>query len=502
MGGENLEDNRKKVVLNVKFNFDDLSDVDKYFAKASVAIGYTGRNRNGTDITKESFESAVASLINKPIVGHFLPEEDDFGEHEFQTITNESGESEIVPVTVPFGLVPESAKQYWATITEDNGAEHEYFMTEALLWKRQYGYKVFQRKKCHQSMEIDVLDYQFDTEGYAVVTSFAYDALCVLGDNVEPCFESASIQLYSDNESQTFSTQCKQMLEEFKLYTQEVLENINGEEENRTMNEDNAQVKDPIDGVVSDDTAAAPIPAEGTENPADNKNESGVTPVGADEGSGEAEPTAQNEGAENTLFTRAFTLSHDDVRCKLYNAMGTEWRGYIVDVWDNYFVCEEYNDYGGKKRRCSYTKNADDTVTIGESVEVFAEYVTQEEKDALDFLRNDYPVIKEELMTLKQFKADTEAKQATAEKNALLDKWSAQFTPDSASFNTVKENVDSYSISELETALKVAYADTKATFSLATDEKKAHVGVYSRENNDNVGPYGGLMDKYNIKPMK
>lgn len=99
----------------------------------------------------------------------------------------------------------------------------------------------------------------------------------------------------------------------------------------------------------------------------------------------------------------------------------------IIDVYDEYLIARNY-----EKKRCekiSYTKNdEDDTVTIGEKVEIFFETVTAEEKQSLETLRklNNNSLNVEEVFTerdnLKVEKADLENKNSDlSEKNSVFE---------------------------------------------------------------------------------
>ena len=100
----------KKLKLNFEMRIKDIDDNDDRFARAKVLIAYCGRNRNYSDISKEVFESTP--IANIPVVARYDSEKDDFGGHDIRVI--EDGDSvDIVNATVPFGVVPESAKQWF-----------------------------------------------------------------------------------------------------------------------------------------------------------------------------------------------------------------------------------------------------------------------------------------------------------------------------------------------------------------------------------------------------
>ncbi len=83
----------------------------------------------------------------------------------------------------------------------DDGVEHEYLMTEGLLWTSIYkeAEEIMSRPK-NQSMELDEKNmdgsWTFDDNGipkFFIINEAMIQKLCILGENVEPCFEGAGI---------------------------------------------------------------------------------------------------------------------------------------------------------------------------------------------------------------------------------------------------------------------------------------------------------------------
>ncbi len=97
---------------------------------------------------------------------------------------------------LPVGVVPESARYFWREITEDDGSVHNYLCVDVLLWKRQEAYKKIKEDGITaESMEISVKDGRMQ-DGFFVIDDFEFTAFCLLG-SAEPCFESASLAMFS-----------------------------------------------------------------------------------------------------------------------------------------------------------------------------------------------------------------------------------------------------------------------------------------------------------------
>ena len=191
---------RKRMNLNLEFQFkkEKLSFMkNSSFHEAVVAIMASGENDNGTYFTKDVIENALWSIKNIPLVGLFKEDENNFGGHE-PVYEVRDGMMDIRFNTTPFGVVHESAQQWFESIDE-NGVKKEYLVSECLFWKRQKGYELLKEKgKFAVSMEIEVIDGDFnsDIEMYEV-KDFIFTAIAILGDGVQPCFSSANVKLFS-----------------------------------------------------------------------------------------------------------------------------------------------------------------------------------------------------------------------------------------------------------------------------------------------------------------
>ncbi len=189
--------------LKVKFNKDFQQITNTEFVMGTALIAYPGENRNGSDITEEAFNDALPSLGLVPVVGHWLPEKQNFGGHDL-TIEWSGNQLILKENTVPYGVVKENHNAEWVEI-EENGQKHKYLKADVVLWYGRYPEPIQKviDDGVNQSMEINVREYIEKDQGIQI-TKFEFSALCLLGrdidadgnkgeDNVEPCFESASI---------------------------------------------------------------------------------------------------------------------------------------------------------------------------------------------------------------------------------------------------------------------------------------------------------------------
>lgn len=209
--------------LKVKFNKDFKNINNSEFVEGTALIAYPGDNRNSSDITEEAFNNALPSLGLIPIVGHWLSEKQNFGGHDI-TIEWCGNQLVLKDNTVPYGVVKENHNADWIDIEED-GVMHKYLTADVVLWYGRYPEPIQKviDDGINQSMEINVKSYSTKTNKNIQIDSFEYSALCLLGkdvdefgktgeDNVEPCFESASIIVDKFADNSKFKEQFNQLL--------------------------------------------------------------------------------------------------------------------------------------------------------------------------------------------------------------------------------------------------------------------------------------------------
>ena len=180
-------------------------DINPLMSKCEIKVMYIGENRNHSYITKEVAAEMAKTLRGAPIVGWFKEENNDFRDHGERVIIDEDG-VKINCMTQPYGYVSPDAKVWFQKFedTDDFGNKivREYLMTTGYLWTGQFeeAKLAVQGNGKPQSMEFDK-----DTlNGYwsqnvntkmdlFIVNDAIFSKLCILGDDVEPCFEGASI---------------------------------------------------------------------------------------------------------------------------------------------------------------------------------------------------------------------------------------------------------------------------------------------------------------------
>lgn len=109
--------------------------------------------------------------------------------------------------------------------------------------------------------------------------------------------------------------------------------------------------------------------------------------------------TSDDNDKDKDTYSKTFELSHEDVRSALYQLLApieetlNEYY-WIMSVYDDYFI---YESCCGNYYKQAYTKENDTIAFDGERQEVFAEFVTADEKAELEDMRTNYSSISEKL---------------------------------------------------------------------------------------------------------
>lgn len=253
----------KKLKYDLESAIEVISSDDAVFAPAKILIGYCGDNRNYSNISDEVYMNA--RIKNIPVVANFISDKNDFGGHDVKIIHTEDG-IDFYAATVPFGLVPESAKQ-WFTEEMVDGEMKKCYWTECLLWKRQYGFeKIAQTKRINHSMEISASEYTERDDGIVQIDKMDFEALCLLGSDVEPCFENSRLEL-----GYALDSEIAEMMEQYKQYC------LSNEGVNKMDNEnkftENEQVNEPENVAEPEQTVEPETSAENEFNQTENESE-------------------------------------------------------------------------------------------------------------------------------------------------------------------------------------------------------------------------------------
>ena len=179
-------------------------EINPLMSSCEIKVLYLGENRNHSYITKDVATEMAKTLRGAPIVGYYKEDKDDFADHGERMIFDDEG-IKFECLTRPYGFVAPDAKVWFQKFDDvdefGNTTTREYLMTTGYLWTGQY-------EECKsvveggkpQSMELDEesLEGHWSTNSktgmdFFIINDAIFSKLCILGEDVEPCFEGSSI---------------------------------------------------------------------------------------------------------------------------------------------------------------------------------------------------------------------------------------------------------------------------------------------------------------------
>ena len=180
-------------------------------SKARVRTFYKYMNRNGGFFSDEMAQKIVNYAAGTPVVGHFDTEKVDFTSHM------RASESKA------YGFIPPDNPNFaWEMHADLDGVVREYACFDVLLWTGRYGEaKLIPGKP--QSMELNRDTIQGEWKTFdSGVEAFEYThcdliGLCVLGDEVEPCFEGAAFYTHNNQFADYLNAMKEEIVKNFSL---------------------------------------------------------------------------------------------------------------------------------------------------------------------------------------------------------------------------------------------------------------------------------------------
>ena len=179
-------------------------EINPLMSKCEIKVLYLGENRNHSYINEEVATEMAKTLRGAPIVGYFKKEKEDFADHGNRMIIDDEG-IKFECMTKPYGFVDPAAKVWFQTFEDTdefgNKVNRKYLMTTGYLWTGQYEEcKVATEEGRPHSMELDeetlVGHWATNRENgmdFFIINDAIFSKLCILGDDVEPCFEGSSV---------------------------------------------------------------------------------------------------------------------------------------------------------------------------------------------------------------------------------------------------------------------------------------------------------------------
>ena len=482
------------IKLDTPVEFINVTPLNPLISKCQIKVCYVGDtpNRNGSIITKETAKQMANSLPGCPIVGFYNEEKEDFEEHN-RIIDVSNGKFEIKDTTRPYGFVDLGAKVWFQKFLDDGMNEREYMMTEGWLWTGQY--PECQRilsKGNNQSMELDEgtlnaswSESENGKRQFFIINEAIISKLCTLGEANEPCFETASIgaptiQFAFDDgfKEQLFSmmNELKELLNKggekvFTRYAVEIgdalwtalydycvannytIESVCEDNEQKTF----AAIKD-ADGKFY--RLNFSIVDEEIEIADEVEDLTGFEP--------DAEPQFDAEAVAEYAKSKE-KKEDDEEKCPKCGKSKSECECEDKEDGDEGNEGEEEKcpDCGKPKSKCTCKKEDKKSKYVLEEIQEYVEL--SERYSALEAEHNTtletVTSLQAQVEELTQFKATVER----AEKQKMIDGFYMLSDEDK---KDVVENIDTYSLDDIEAKLSIICVRNKVSFNLEDDNKK------------------------------
>lgn len=203
-------------------NFQEEIKVNSGLAPVSLLTYKVGDN--GNDERKFTLECAIEmakGLRGAPIVGAYSEEKDDFTDHGVVLEIRDS-EFKIRNLAVPFGFIPTDAELELEDVPNKNGGVDRYVKVEGYVWYSQYPQlsKVLEEgRPVSISLFDEPCDGHWEEEDgsyFYVFTEANIENVCILGDDVIPSFEEASIASKEFSVANNFEQYVKSFVELYK----------------------------------------------------------------------------------------------------------------------------------------------------------------------------------------------------------------------------------------------------------------------------------------------
>jgi len=381
-----------------------------------------GENRNHSVIDKESAIKMAKTLHGCPIAGFYDEKQEDFSGHN-RSIEVGDGKFRIIDRTKAYGFVDSSSKIWFQDFIDDNQVRRTYLLTEGYLWSTLYPEtKRILENGNNQSMELNEENlkgsWTFDDKGlpkFFIIDEAMIQKLCILGEDVEPCFEGAGIAAQFSYDGD-FKNQLFSLMEDIKSALSKG---------GFTSMEENKNVNDPTLETPEVDYKKKEEDNQG------EKKENPFPPKKDDEGGDEKKPA---EGEDK----------------------------------------KEEDDEDKKKKAPTKHELTDDEIADSELYKNLAVQFTE--------LQKQFEALRSEVEPLRQFKVD-------ADRKAKQDMIDSFYMLSDADKKDCIDNIDTYSLNDIEAKLSIICVRNKVSFNLDDDKKEDNTSkkeptIYSLDGTD------------------
>ena len=471
-------------------------------------------------------KKAMPTLKYKPLLASIIETEDgelDFNGHDMNIVEDEDGNTSIEYIEKQVGTF--TSDDPYLEYDEEN--DKTYVIATAAI-PRDYtkAAEIIERKngtKVSCELQIDSMSFNAK-ERYLELTDFIFTGVACLGESVKEGMAGSRLDII-DFSTQNNSLKYEEdlnLIEVMTKLTEALNNNIKAYAENTSRKEDNPvadveltkenaeEVTEEV--VVMEETSeeTQPTEEEVTEVVVESTEETEVTPEEVEsvdefsETETEEEPVDEHSVKFSVMDgenVKEYSLSLTD---KLYamNALVNETYGeldndyYDVNVYEDEKYVEMYGWFTGKAYRQSFKVKKDSYQLVGDRIEVFAKYLSEDEIKALDKMKADFA----ELQNTYEEKATLlEKYESEPNKMEVLNSTKYSYVADTKEFNELKDNHFDLSVEEVTNKaneILLSYAESGSLkFSSDEEHKENYRQIPYVKTEKKTGRYGNLFSK-------
>lgn len=537
------------VHIDEPFSFSEQTD-DELNLYAPIRLCHIDKNVNHSSISEKAMKDAMSTAYEMPLLAYIYPDPDNeeqytFAGHEFYVDDN----NEMVYEEAPVGVI--STKQK-LELVYDAEYDKTYLDGLAKVWRTYTkAAEILEReKKFSVSVEIAVDDLAYSAKDKVlVINAFRFMGVTILGKSrtdgseIKPGMVGSNISIedFSEKNNSIFSQNDKVI--EMLSALNEKLDSLNINDKNFRKEEENlvkkefeetpeAEVEetptevfedDPKkkkkgeddDAVIAEDDSEESPEDDSKEDDDDEQQESESAEDTTQEDTGystDSSDDTEDSSDDVDYYSIKYSVDHGDIHkesfatlseklCALsdlvnatYGEVDGTW--YLVDADEDSKTVFMHDWWFDKHYRQSYSVKKDVFSLVGDRVETFARYLTQDEINAFEQMKANYSSIETELA---QFKAEPE-------KEAILAEECYAQIKDTDAYKTLADKDAHFSMSvdevraELDKQLLEYAKCHKIEFSAAEPEKKSvgmklFIDPTKKATKSGSSRYGGLFSK-------
>lgn len=496
---------------------------DESLMYVKVKVCHTLLNRNKSFISEDNMKKAMPTLKYKPLLASIIEDangELDFNGHDMNIVEDEDGNTAIEYIEKQIGAFTNDDP--YLEYDEEN--DKTYVIATAAI-PRDYtkAAEIIERKNGTKvSCELQISNMAYNAkEKYLELLDFIFTGVACLGESVKEGMAGSRLDI-ADFTTQNNSLKYEEdtnLIEVMTKLTEALNNNIKAYAENTSRKEDNpvadvelkkenAEVDEETVVVESTDSEEAQSTEEVTK--VESTEDAEVTPeevVSVDENMEAQEEEAPSEefsikfamtDGENT---REFSLSLTD---KLYamNSLVNETYGeldndyYDVNVYEEEKYVEMYGWFTGKAYRQSFKVKKDSYQLIGDRIEVYRRYLSDDEIKALDKMKSDYAALQN---TYEEKTALLEKYESEPSKMEILNSQKYSYVADTKEFEELINNHFDLSVDEVTSKaneILLSYAESGSLkFSAEEGHKENFKQIPYVNTEKKTGRYGNLFSK-------